>query len=217
MIGTEEAKDLLERMKRIYHRELALLQQLQKDKTEKEKDLSDYIQERDKLEMKKTLIQEASVEARNQAKEVLQSMGTNALRYIMGNHLSLEIELKEQARQQWVANFIVKTEERDDYEIATDPAEEEGGGVADVVALSTQTAMLQLLGEKNVAPLFLDEPSKFVSKGHSEQVANFLSEMSRYYNRQIFMVTHDEYLAQIGDMAYLFKKVDGNTVVTKVS
>lgn len=217
MVGVEEAKGLLDKLKQIYHKESAILQQLQKTKTEKEQDLKAKLEERDRLELKKTLINEASIEARNQAKEVLQDMGTNALKFILGDHLSLEIELKEQARQQWVANFITKAEENDEYQIETDPAEEEGGGVADVVAISTQTSMLQLLGDKNVAPLFLDEPSKFVSKGHSEQVANFLSEVSRYYNRQIFMVTHDEYLAQIGDVAYSFKKVDGNSIATKIS
>lgn len=217
MVGVEETKGLLDKLKQIYHKESAILQQLQKTKAEKEQELKAKLEERGRLELKKTLINEASIEARNQAKEVLQDMGTNALKFILGDHLSLEIELKEQARQQWVASFITKAEENDEYRIETDPAEEEGGGVADVVAIATQISMLQLLGSKNVAPLFLDEPSKFVSKGHSEQVAKFLSEVSRYYNRQIFMVTHDEYLAQIGDIAYSFKKVDGNSIATQIS
>jgi ABC-type dipeptide/oligopeptide/nickel transport system ATPase component len=210
------AKIHLDALKNIFHKESAALQQLQKDKFEKEVIIKTLIQEREQVELKKVLVVEAAKEARNQAKDVLEDMGSNALRFIMGDHMSLEIELKEQARQ-WVANFITKSEESDTYEVETDPAEEEGGGVADVVAISTQTSMLQLIGDYNVAPLLMDEPSKFVSKGHSEQVAKFLSEISSSFLRQVIMVTHDEYLANIGDIAYLFKKVDGKTITKKIA
>jgi ABC-type lipoprotein export system ATPase subunit len=76
--------------------------------------------------------------------------------------------------------------------------------------------MLQLAGKNNVAPLFLDEPSKFVSKGHSENVAKFLFEVSSYFDRQVFMVTHDEFLAKTADKAYHFRINDGKTVTTPV-
>ncbi|WPS85419.1 hypothetical protein SMD22_01965 (plasmid) [Brevibacillus halotolerans] len=211
-----EAKGYLDALRSIYHKESAIHQQLQKSKAEKENAVKILFEEREQVELKKVLVLEAAQEARNQARDVLQDMGSNALRFIMGDHMSLEIELKEQTRQ-WIANFITKSEESETYEVETDPAEEEGGGVADIVAISTQTSMLQLTGGNNVAPLFLDEPSKFVSKGHSEQVAKFLSEISTSFSRQVLMVTHDEYLANIGDVAYHFKKVDGNTITTKVS
>lgn len=210
-----EAKSQLEGLRSIFHKETAMRDRLKSVRKEKEEDVKTLLADREQIELKKILVSEAAVEARKQARDVLQSIGTRALQFIMGDHMSLEIELKEQAKQ-WVANFITKTEESEDYLIETDPAEEEGGGVADVVSLSTQTAMLQLTGESNVAPIFLDEPSKYVSKGHSEQVAKFLREISSHYNRQVFMVTHDEYLANIGDVAYSFVKVEGSTVATKL-
>lgn len=210
------AKGYLDNLKTIYHKEIGILQQLQKNKAEKEKVLQSKVDERNDLELKKVLVNEASEEARKQARDVLQDMGTRALQFIMGDHMSLEIELKPQARQQWVANFITKSTESEDYQVETDPAEEEGGGVADVVAISTQSSMLQLTGKHNVAPFFVDEPSKFVSKGHSPQVGGFLSETSAFFERQTFMVTHDEYLANMGDVAYHLKKVDGTSVATKL-
>ncbi|ADO59474.1 hypothetical protein [Paenibacillus polymyxa] len=210
-----EAKGRLDDLKSIFYKESALLQQLQKSKEDKEKSQKKLLKQRENVELKKVLIVEAAEEARTQARDVLQEMGTNALRFIMGDHMSLEIELKEQARQ-WVANFVTKIAESETYEIETDPAEEEGGGVADIVAISIHTSMLQLIGDKNSAPMLLDEPSKYVSKGYSEQVAKFLLEVSSSFNRQVIMVTHDEYLANIGDVAYHFKKRGGRTVTTKI-
>jgi DNA repair ATPase RecN len=77
--------------------------------------------------------------------------------------------------------------------------------------------MNHLAGKRNVAPLLFDESSKFVSKGHSEQVARFLYEISSYMNKQVFMVTHDALLAQIGDRAYSFQLDNkGRSRVTRV-
>ncbi|MFF2531499.1 hypothetical protein ACFVS2_21565 [Brevibacillus sp. NPDC058079] len=211
-----KANDYLESLRSIYHKESAVLQQLQRNKAEKENAVKCLLEERDQVELKRILVTDAATEAREQSRDVLQDMGTRALQFILGDNISLEIELKEQARH-WIANFFTKEEEAEDYQIETDPAEEDGGGAADVVAISTQTAMLQLTGDYNVAPLFLDEPSKFVSKGHSEKVARFLSEISSHFERQTMMVTHDEYLSNVGDVAYLFKKIDGSTIATKLA
>ncbi|WCF11400.1 hypothetical protein NDS46_31070 (plasmid) [Paenibacillus thiaminolyticus] len=215
-MDTELAVQRLDALKSIYHKEVGILSQLTKEKEEKEKIMKSKVEERDGIELKKVLVSEASEEARKQARDILQDMGTSALKFIMGDHMTLEIELKPQARQQWVANFISKSNESGKW-VETDPAEEEGGGVADVVAISTQTSMLQLTGENNVAPWFLDEPSKYVSKGHSEQVALFLKDTSTFFNRQTFMVTHDEYLANVGDVAYHFRKTEGTSHATKIT
>lgn len=116
-----EAKGRLDDLKSIFYKESALLQQLQKSKEDKEKSQKKLLKQRENVELKKVLIVEAAEEARTQARDVLQEMGTNALRFIMGDHMSLEIELKEQARQ-WVANFVTKIAESETYEIETDPA-----------------------------------------------------------------------------------------------
>lgn len=199
-----------EALKKFYHHESGKLQQLLKTKEEQEEMAKKLAEEKEEIEKKQVILQEASTEARRQAKEVLQDMATRALQYIIGEHMSLKIVLEEKGNTP-VAQFVVKSQ-YGDYVVEADPAEEEGGGIADIVSFSTFIAMLQLAGESNVAPLFLDEPSKYVSKGHSEQVAKFLYEVSNYFHRQVFMVTHDEFLANIGDTSYHFKIVDGKTV-----
>jgi len=209
------AKDYLGDLKKLYHKEMGVLQQLKETKREKEEEVQKLQEEKGQLELKRILLQEASEEARKQAKEILQDMATRALQFIIGEHMSLEIVLDEKGNSP-VANFVVKSS-YGSYVVEADPGEEEGGGVADIVSFSTFIAMLQLAGKNNVAPLFLDEPSKYVSKGHSEQVAKFLYDISTYFNRQVFMVTHDEFLANIGDKSYHFQIKDGKTETTLVA
>jgi DNA repair exonuclease SbcCD ATPase subunit len=214
MMGLEEVKEALEMMKQKYSQDMGVVQKLEEDKKAKEAEIQSLYKEKELLEIQKVLLQDASVEARKNAKDVLQSMCTRALQFIIGDYMSLEIKLDEKGNAP-VAEFIVKSK-YDSYAVETDPAEEEGGGIADIVSFASFIAMLQLAGKNNVAPLFLDEPSKYVSKGHSENVAKFLYEVSAYFGRQVFMVTHDEFLAKMGDKAYHFKIQDGKTVVTAV-
>lgn len=216
LIHTTDAKRDLENLKSLFHQETGMLHQLKQSKKEMEEQVLSLQEEKNGLELKRIILQEASQEARKQAKETLESVATNALQYIMGEHVSLVIKLSEKGNSPTASFFVRK--EYGDYVVETDPAEEEGGGIADIVAFSVFIAMLQLTGGSNVASLFLDEPSKFVSAGYSDKVANFLYDVSKSINRQAFMVTHDEFIAKVGDVAYLFMMdQDGKSKATNIS
>lgn len=197
-----EIENVLELMKRKHSQDSGIVQKLEEDKVLRESEVKRLIQENEAFEIQRILLQDASVEARKNAKDLLQNMATNALQFIIGEYMSMDIKLDEKGNSP-VAEFLVKSK-YDGYTVEADPAEEEGGGIGDIVSFASFIAMLQLTGSNNVAPLFLDEPSKYVSKGHSENVAKFLFEVSGDSERQVFMVTHDEYLAKMGDTAYHF-------------
>jgi hypothetical protein len=198
-----DIKDVLEIMKKKHSQDSGIVQKLEEDKKTTEAEIQQLIKEKESIEIQRILLQDASVEARKNAKDLLQNMATNALQFIIGEYVSLDIDLDEKGNSP-VAEFIVKSKYKG-YAVEADPAEEEGGGIGDIVSFASFIAMLQLTGTNNVAPLFLDEPSKYVSKGHSENVAKFLYEVSGDSGRQVFMVTHDEYLAKMGDTAYHFQ------------
>lgn len=210
----EDVKKALEDLRFLYYQESGKLKQLQETKAEKEEEL---VLEKKKIEhitFEQEILRKAAEEARTRAKEMIEEMGTKALQYIIGEHMSLKVSLSEKGGQA-SAQFFVQSV-YGDYSIETDPAEEEGGGISDIVSFSLFVTMLELMSKENVAPLFLDEPSKYVSKGHSECVARFLYETSHHFKRQVFMVTHDEHLAQIGDVSYHFSIKDGKTEVKKL-
>ena len=62
--------------------------------------------------------------------------------------------------------------------------------------------MNSFVSDENSAPLVLDEPTKYVSKGNAKDVALFLSETSKNMGKQIIMVTHDGVSKDYADKAY---------------
>jgi len=137
---------------------------------------------------KKLLLQEACNTARKVAYDLFSNIATNGLQSILGENIFVEIVAGEQNSVP-TADFMVKTV-YDGYETITDPTDSDGGGVADIISLSALICMNILNDKKNSAPLFLDEPTKFVSAGYATDVANFIREISESYNKQIIMVTH---------------------------
>ena len=206
----DEIKDISEIMKKLFNQQQGVKNKLEKEKEDLVKGIEKYEKKKESIGIQIEVLKEASIEARKNSRDMLQEMSNNALKYIMGDHRSLSIDLGEKGSSP-TAEFVVVTE-YDDYIVETDPAEEEGGGIADIVSFSNQIAMLRLAGKKNVAPIFFDEPTKFVSKGHSEQVASFLFDTSSHFNKQTIMVTHDEHLGKMGDRVYKFKIENGKSI-----
>lgn len=68
--------------------------------------------------------------------------------------------------------------------------------------LPTATPAEKIVITAAAAPIILDEPTKFVSKGNAQDVALFLSETSKNMNKQIIMVTHDGVSKEFVDKTY---------------
>lgn len=150
----------------------------------------------------KTVIDEASTEARKNSVELLEEVSTNALQMVMGNNRQVVIQMSKKNGVP-SADLFVKTV-HDGIEVLTSPAEEDAGGVTDIVALATLMSIRMLAGKDNSAPYFLDEPTKCVSAGKAESTAKFIRELVDYTGIQTIMVTHEkEYLPNIADKSYL--------------
>lgn len=215
-VNLQEFKESLKSLKSTYSADKGILSKLQQDQAERKVELTGLLTQKDAIGLKKALLQEACTEARKNAKDVLENISTQGLQFIMGDHMSMQINLDE-AKVPPEAEFIVHSE-YEDYDVDNDPAEEDGGGTADVISIANFFAMNHLVGKQNVAPLFFDEPSKFVSAGLSDGCARFLYEMCHYMKKQVFMVTHDVMLAPMGDVAYHFQLNNkGKTVVTQLN
>jgi DNA repair exonuclease SbcCD ATPase subunit len=213
-INLDEYKKNIKSMNQIYNQEIGVLNKLNEDKENINKEIEKQNNIKNSLGVEKAVLQEASIEARRNARDVLQNIATTGLQYILGDHISLNINLKEGSTPE--AEFLVKSE-YGDYVVENDPADSDGGGVADIVSFTSFFGINYLAGKTNSSPILLDEPTKFVSFGHSEKVAKFLFEVSSYYKKQIFMVTHDKFLANMGDKAYNFElNNEGSTVATQI-
>ncbi|MDD3840171.1 MAG: ATP-binding protein [Clostridia bacterium] len=197
-----------------YHIQKGRQEELKNIKKEKIKKVENLNQNLDIYTQARLLLQDASVKAREQAKYTIESMVTKALQYIISPDMSFEVELTESGNKP-VAEFYVVSE-HDGLIVRNRPADARGGGIADVVSLALRLALLQSSRPEIDAPLILDEPGKHISEMYIKNVAGFLQEISKSFDRQIIMVTHNKYLAEIGDSSFRVELKDGESQVTKV-
>lgn len=199
-------------MKNKYNTDLAILNTHQKQRAEVEKRMEKLNIDKEEILNKKTILEEASTEARNNAKELLKDVATNAVQMVFGDNNFIDIEMPDKGIK---ADVILRTV-YPDHVVETDPADEDGGGSADVVALSKFCSVSELAGKDNKAPWFFDEPTKYVH-GSSEEVATFIHEMVEYTERQTFLVTEDDHVSSVGDVAYsMFKSENGTSTATRI-
>lgn len=163
--------------------------------------------------MKKELLEQASERAREDGMRVLSETASNAVQAVLGEGTSVDMVSTIRNGVPNVDVLVKRT--KNGVEVTTDPTQGEGGGVADIVAMSMFFSLGLLVGNDNRAPIFMDEPTKFLSKGFSSEAASFIYEMVEYTNKQTFLVTHDEEIALSGDK--IFKVELDEQLVSQVS
>lgn len=178
-------------------------------KTEELKKTKDII---DLLEQVRILLQRTSEYAREQIKQQIELLVTHCLQFVFGPNIEFSIELVE-ARGRTEAHFYVISTYDSNYKVKTKPQDARGGGIVDVISLALRIAVIQSTNLYKDGPLILDEPAKHVSNEYIINVAQFLKQISEIFNRQIIMVTHDQYLSEIADLAYNVELKDGCSVV----
>ena len=155
------------------------------------------------------LLQKTSEYARQQAKDRIESVVSEALNVVFGGSHAFIIELGIRAGQP-VADYYL-----DDGTVRTKlekPDYDRGGGKVDIIALALRLAISEM--ESVTGPLFLDEIGKHVSKEYAPNVAYFLKQYSAQFNRQIILITHNADLAEIGETSIrVSRKPNGESEV----
>lgn len=157
------------------------------------------------------LLQKTSEFARQQAKTRIEEIVTSALSVVFDQsyifRISLEVRSNRPEADYWLESGDVITQLKP-------PDYDKGGGVIDVITLALRLAIAELSNVQG--PIMLDEVGKHVSAEYAPNVAFFLKEYSRKFNRQIILITHNEALAEIGDVSLSVSQLDGKSVVKVV-
>jgi len=190
-----------------------LRERLEGELTHKAKEMEAVVDYIDVLEQVRILLQRTSEYAREQIKQQIEMLVTHCLQFVFGPNLEFAIELSE-SRGRTTAEFYVVSL-YDDISVKTKPQDARGGGVVDVISLALRIAVIQSTSVYKHGPLILDEPAKHVSSEYIANVAQFLKQISDVFNRQIIMVTHNNYLSEIADLTYKVELKDGVSAVTR--
>lgn len=187
---------------------------LKEQLSKKLSELDSYFETAETYDKARVLLQQSAEYAREQAKQQIETLVTNALQYIFGPLFSFQIEIEEHGNKA-VAEFYVVSE-YEGVKVKTRPQDSRGGGVVDIVTLALRVAMIETIQPKRTGPLLLDEPGKHVSNEYILYLYEFLKSLSTMFDRQIIMITHNHHLAESGDHAYEVAIKDGVSEISKV-
>lgn len=157
------------------------------------------------------LLQKTSDYARKQAKNRIEEIVTSALSVVFGKDYVFTVDLQVRSNRPEVDYYL--TSEGVTTQLKP-PDYDRGGGVADVVSLALRLAVGELQGIQG--PLLLDEIGKHVSAEYAPNVAYFLREYSQKFSRQIVLITHNEALAEVGEVSLNVTQRNGKSEVKAV-
>jgi DNA repair exonuclease SbcCD ATPase subunit len=212
MEGTKEIltalEEYIDKKKAVYNSQQGRKEQLEETRENISQQLIEAKEKIDLLDQVNIYLQQVSDYARQQAKEQIEALVTQALQFVFGEQFSFEVEIEEK-RSRPAAEFYVVSQ-YGNQTIKNRPQDSRGGGVVDVVSLALRVAVLQTFSRpKIIGPLVLDEPAKHVSDEYITRVTKFLKNVSEMYERQIIVVTHQQHLSQVADKSLLVE-LDGS-------
>lgn len=209
----KELEMKLNNLKTRYTKDKATYDLYAKQKKEKEKELAETQKEQEDLLIMKEILEKSSKEARKNGKEILVETASSALQMVMGDNLKVDIVLGQRTGVPTADLEIVSEYNGQENRISP---HDDGGGIRDLVSLSTFLATGFLVGNNNKAPYFLDEPTKFVSEEYAEKTAHAIKEIIDYSGKQAIIVTHEKrYLPSVANCAYELEKDDTGTTQSK--
>ena len=167
-------------------------------------DIGKIKNEQGNIALERAIIIKASDEARESGKNLITSLCNSVVGEIEPNsEVIIENAIKYSSP---TMDIYIQRDDGNGNITITDPAQEDAGGIADLMSLAIQASLLKI-NESNSAPLFLDEPTKFVSKNNAEIATKLIKEISKSVGRQVFVVTHEkDVMPQYADKHYEISK-----------
>jgi len=174
-------------------------------KEEAQKELAIY----DKAQI---LLQKTSDYARQQIKSKIEEIVSQALNVVYGGNHSFIVDLDVKGSRPIAEYYLddgttITKLEKPDYD--------RGGGKVDIISLALRLAVNEIRGVKG--PIFLDEVGKHVDNEAIINVAYFLKEFSNKFDKQIILITHEQALAEIGEVSIEVEKKNGESQVELIS
>lgn len=208
-----KAQQRIREMETTYNQRQSQLTLLEKQKTELETRIASVKDKKLHEEKVASLLVSTADEAREAGRKRMEKVVTKALQSVFGQEFTFEIELDESGGKP-IANFYVVSPNDKGELIRNEPQTSRGGGVNDIVAFALQVATMVVYNEPKIqGPIVLDEPGKHVSDEYVVKFGEFLEFISKTFNRQIFMVTHQPHLAMTADKTLTSQLIGGKTVI----
>lgn len=164
------------------------------------------------LEKALEVMNTVSILVQQEFTEVVESLVTQALKFVFGDNHSFELGSNISRNQPEVNMYLVIDGER------FSPKDDEfSGGQADVVSFALRIILWAIQYKRTRSTLIYDEPFRNLSRNHIGRVSEMMKYLSETLNLQLIIITHIGELVEVSDMAFYVEKVEGVSVVGKIT
>ncbi|WP_019132419.1 hypothetical protein [Peptoniphilus obesi] len=133
---------------------------------------------------------------------------TKCLQTILETDIEFVVEITEKREIPQAQFYVISN--YNGYSVKTEPELARGGGIVDIISIALRIAFISINKRPSLeGPLIFDEPGKHVSDDYIFNLGEFLKNSSRYFKRQILMVTHNKHLSEICDKSYTIYNRNG--------
>lgn len=161
----------------------------------------------------RNLLQTVSEETRRRITKGLEDVVTMCIHSVFGTDYSFRIVPKTKSNSTVIEFYIVDNSGLD--EVVLPPESNFGGGMIDTISIGLRFGLMKVIPNPPSTPMILDEPAKMVSADRIESIANLVKELTRIFDKQVIMVTHQEVLMDLADRSLWFTKESGQTKITE--
>lgn len=205
----ETYQTYLDQIKGQYHQRLGAKQTIETSLQHSQETLAKLEASSGDLVKALDLLSAVSKEAREQAKMHLESIVTEALRFISNDDYKFIIELGESGGKP-SCEFYVESEVNGELS-RQKPEYSCGGTFVDIISTTLRYAYLKVFSDPEIKSktIILDEPGKMVSELASIRFTEFVKYLGTELDKQTIMITHNDTLMNAADKTYLVTKHQG--------
>jgi len=149
--------------------------------------------------------------AQEEFKQIFERLVTQVLQYVFNDNYSFKIESNISRNQPEISMYVIVDGKK---HLLKD--DELGYGVVDVVSFVLRLVCWAIRSPKTRNCFIVDEPLRNLDSTHLSLFGDVLHQLSEMFDTQFIFVTHEKQLAEIADNSYLVRKIDGESLVTKV-
>ena len=166
-----------------------------------------YTNENDDLQRVIAILTQTSSISRDNARSHFEKIVTNALQFVTQStdYEFLIQEIPGRAKASY--EFYIKSTVNG-IECIQKPEDSNGGGFIDIISVACKYAYREIFNDPRIQcdTLLYDEPGKMISEKMSVKFAEYIKFLGSHYDRQTIMVTHNDSLANTGDLTYYVSK-----------
>jgi len=159
------------------------------------------------LEEARDILSIVGILSYKETKEVIEELVTESLQSVFGDNYFFELDNRISRNKPETYMYVVIDGNRRSLK------DEQGGGVADVVAFSLRVILWALSGKRTDNVMILDEPLRFVDKKHLEICGDMIRTLSEMLEIQFIIVTHEGQLMDAADTSFYVEQENGISVV----